>query len=70
LAWAKRMLDLDGDDSVVLCNVGFLYANLGRSGDPLRCLQRVVRSGWREERGKNDPDWISLRELKEFGDLV
>jgi adenylate cyclase len=70
LAWAARALDLDGKDSAVLYNVGCLYAILGRPADALRCLKKVVRSGWRKEWIKNDPDWTALRGLKEFVALV
>jgi adenylate cyclase len=70
LAWAARALDLDGKDSAVLYNIGCLYAILGRQADALRCLKKVVRSGWRKEWIKNDPDWSSVRGLKEFVALV
>jgi len=70
LAWAKRALDLDGKDSAVLYNVGCLYAITGRPADALRCLKKVVRSGWRKEWIKHDPDWTALRGLKEFVALV
>jgi adenylate cyclase len=70
LAWAARALDLDGKDSAVLYNVGCLYAVLGRTSEALRCLKRVVRSGWRKEWIKHDPDWSALRGLKEFTALV
>jgi adenylate cyclase len=70
LAWAARALDLDGKDSAVLYNVGCLYAILGRQDDALRCLKKVVRSGWRKEWIKHDPDWAALRDLKEFVALV
>jgi adenylate cyclase len=70
LAWAERALGLDGKDSAVLYNVGCLYAVLGRPTDALRCLKKVVRSGWRKEWIKHDPDWTALRGLKEFVDLV
>lgn len=70
LAWAARALELDGKDSAVLYNVGCLYAILGRAADAPRCLKKVVRSGWRKEWIKNDPDWNSLRGLKEFAALV
>jgi len=70
LAWAARALDLDGKDSAVLYNVGCLYAILGRPADALRCLEKVVRSGWRKEWIKHDPDWAALRGLKEFVALV
>jgi adenylate cyclase len=70
LAWAARALDLDGKDSAVLYNVGCLYAILGRTAEALRCLKKVVRSGWRKEWIKHDPDWSKLRGLKEFTDLV
>ena len=70
LAWAARALDLDGKDSAVLYNVGCLYAVLGRPADALRCLKKVVRSGWRKEWIKHDPDWAALRGLKEFVALV
>lgn len=70
LAWAARALDLDGKDSAVLYNVGCVYAILGRPADALRCLKKVVRSGWRKEWIKHDPDWTALRGLKEFLALV
>jgi adenylate cyclase len=70
LAWAARALDLDGKDSAVLYNVGCLYAVLGRTADALKCLKKVVRSGWRKEWIKHDPDWAALRGLKEFIALV
>ena len=70
LSWAARALDLDGKDSAVLYNVGCLYALLGRPADALRCLRKVVRSGWRKEWIKHDPDWAALRGLKEFVALV
>jgi hypothetical protein len=65
-----RALDLDGKDSAVLYNVGCLYAILGRPADALRCLKKVLRSGWRKEWIKLDPDWTALRGLKEFVALV
>jgi adenylate cyclase len=70
LAWAARALDLDGKDSAVLYNVGCVYAILGRTTDALGCLKRVVRSGWRKEWIKHDPDWSALRGLSEFVALV
>jgi adenylate cyclase len=70
LAWAGRALALDGKDSAVLYNVGCLYAILGRTAEALRCLRKVVRSGWRKEWIKHDPDWASLHGLKEFTALV
>jgi adenylate cyclase len=70
LAWAARALALDGKDSAVLYNVGCLYAILGRTAEALRCLRKVVRSGWRKEWIKHDPDWASLHGLKEFTALV
>src|SRR5262245_52615035 len=70
LAWAERALELDGKDSAVLYNIGCLHAVLGRPADALRCLKKVVRSGWRKEWIKHDPDWAALRGLKEFVALV
>lgn len=70
LAWAARALELDGGDSAVLYNVACLYAILGRTADALRCLKRVVRSGWRKEWIKHDPDLAGLRGLREFAALV
>jgi len=32
--------------------------------------KKVVRSGWRKEWIKHDPDWAALRGLKEFVALV
>jgi adenylate cyclase len=70
LAWAARALELDGKDSAVLYNVGCLYAILGRTQEALRCLKSVVRSGWRKEWIKHDPDWAALRGLREFAALI
>jgi len=70
LDWAARALALDGKDSAVLYKVGCLYAILGRPAAALRCLRKVVRSGWRKEWIKHDPDWAALRGLKEFVALV
>lgn len=70
LAWAERALELDGKDSAVLYNVGCLYAILGRTADALSCLRRVVRSGWRKEWIRHDPDWAALRGLREFTALI
>jgi adenylate cyclase len=70
LSWAARALELDGRDSAVLYNVGCLYAVLGRTAEALRCLRKVVRSGWRKEWIKHDPDWNALRGLPEFAALV
>jgi len=70
LAWAAQALDLDGKDSAVLYNVGCLYAILGRTAEALRCLKKVVRSGWRKEWIKHDPDWATLRGLREFRELI
>ena len=33
----------------MLYNVVYLYAVLHRTGNALRCLRKVVRSGWRKE---------------------
>ena len=63
-------LGLDGKDSAVLYNVGCLYAILGRRAAALRCLRKVVRSGWRKEWIRHDPDWTALRGMKEFVALV
>jgi adenylate cyclase len=70
LLWAARALDLDGKDSAVLYNIGCLYAILGRRDDALRCLKKVIRSGWRKEWIKHDPDWAALRGLREFTELI
>ena len=70
LAWAAKALALDSKDSAVLYNVGCLYAVLHRSEEALECLRKVVRSGWRKEWIKNDPDLSSLRENAEFQRLL
>jgi len=41
-----------------------------RSADALKCLKKVVRSGWRKEWIKHDPDWTALRDLRESTALV
>ncbi|HEY6252096.1 MAG TPA: tetratricopeptide repeat protein [Candidatus Angelobacter sp.] len=70
LAWAQRALDLDGQDSATLYNVACVYAVLDRPNAALKCLRKVVRSGWRKEWIRNDSDLISLRNLKEFRALT
>lgn len=54
----------------MLYNVGCLYAILGRTAEALSCLKKVVRSGWRKEWIRHDPDWNNLRGLREFTALV
>ena len=70
LAWAAKALALDSEDSAVLYNVACLYAVLHRTEEALNCLRRVVRSGWRKEWIKNDPDLSSLRDNPEFQRLL
>jgi len=70
LAWAKKALALDSEDSAVLYNLACLYAVLHRTKEALNCLKRVVRSGWRKEWIKNDPDLHSLRDNPEFQRLL
>ena len=70
LAWAAKALALDSEDSAVLYNVACLYAVLHRPDEALKCLKRVVRSGWRKEWIKNDPDLNSLRDNLEFQRLL
>lgn len=70
LAWAAKALALDSEDSAVLYNVACLYAVLNRTEEALKCLRRVVRSGWRKEWIKNDPDLSSLRDNREFQRLL
>jgi hypothetical protein len=41
-----------------------------RSAGALKCWKKVVRSGWRKEWIKHDPDWTALRGLREFTALV
>jgi adenylate cyclase len=70
LAWAKKALALDSQDSAVLYNVACLSAVLHRTEEALNCLRKVVRSGWRKEWIKNDPDLNSLRDNPEFKRLL
>jgi adenylate cyclase len=70
LAWAARALDLDGKDSAVLYNVACVYVTVGKTDGALRYLRRVVRSRWRKEWIRHDPEWIALRGMKEFQRLT
>lgn len=70
LEWAAKALALDSEDSAVLYNLACLYAVLHRSEEALKCLRKVVRSGWRKEWIKNDPDLNSLRGQVEFQRLL
>ena len=70
LAWAAKALALDSEDSAVLYNLACLYAVLHRTTEALNCLRKVVRSGWRKEWIKNDPDLDSLRDNPEFQRLL
>jgi adenylate cyclase len=69
VAWARKALALD-PDSAVLYNVASLYAVLHRAEEALDCLKGVIRSGWRKEWIKNDPDLVSLRDDPEFQRLL
>ena len=70
LSWAAKALALDSEDSAVLYNLACLYAVLHRPDQALKCLGKVVRSGWRKEWIKNDPDLNSLRDNREFQRLL
>jgi adenylate cyclase len=70
LAWATKALALDSKDSAVLYNLACLYAVLHRTEEALKCLRSVVRSGWRKEWIKNDPDLNSLRDNPAFQRLL
>jgi adenylate cyclase len=70
LAWVAKALALDSEDSAVLYNTACIYAVLHRTEDAMNCLRRVVRSGWRKEWIKNDPDLNSLRDNPEFQRLL
>jgi adenylate cyclase len=70
LAWAAKALALDSEDSAVLYNVACIYAVLHRTEEALNCLKKVVRSGWRKEWIKNDPDLDSLSDHAEFKRLL
>ena len=70
LQWGRRAMALDPQDSAVLYNVACLYAVLHRTKEALDCLKRVVRSGWRKEWIRNDPDLDCLRKNKEFLALI
>jgi len=65
-----KALALDSRDSAVLYNVACLYAVLRRSEEALKCLRKVVRSGWRKEWINHDPDLSSLRGNAEFQRLL
>jgi len=70
LAGAAKALALDSRDSAVLYDVACLYAVLRRSEEALKCLRKVVRSGWRKEWINHDPDLSSLRGNAEFRRLL
>jgi adenylate cyclase len=70
VVWARKALALDSEDSSVLYNVACLYAVLHRTKEALNCLRGVVRSGWRKEWIKNDPDLVSLHGNAEFQRLL
>jgi hypothetical protein len=68
-AWGT-ILKLPRFEKATPANVGCLYAVLHRSEEALKCLRKVVRSGWRKKWLENDPDLSSLRASREFQRLL
>ncbi|MDQ6718558.1 MAG: protein kinase [Gemmatimonadota bacterium] len=70
-ALAKRSLDIDAEDSMLLYNVACTYALLGMSDDALACLQRAVDNGFgHKEWIEHDSDFDSLRMVPRFNAIV
>jgi tetratricopeptide (TPR) repeat protein len=55
VAWARKALALDSQDSAVLYNVACLYGVLRRTEDALNCLRRVALLGSGESGSKTIP---------------
>ena len=71
LKWARRALDIDGDDAGIRYNVACLYSVEGRADEALECLAMAVRKGfggrdWIER----DPDLDALRGDPRFQALM
>lgn len=69
--WLQRALEIDPNDSVVLYNVGCIYALLGQSDKAIGCLEQAIEHGtvnasWM----KNDEDLASLHGLPEYQELL
>ena len=70
-ALAKRSLEIDPEDSMLLYNVACTYSLLGMADDALGCLQRAVDNGFgHREWIEHDDDFDLIRELPRFKSIV
>jgi adenylate cyclase len=71
LRWARRALDIDGDDAGIRYNVACLYAVEGKVEEALECLGTAVRKGFGgREWIERDPDMDALRGDPRFQALM
>jgi adenylate cyclase len=52
LDWARRALDLDPRDPMLLYNVACIYSLAGKAAEALDCLERAV------DAGLNQKEWL------------
>ena len=70
-ALAKRSLDIDPEDSMLLYNVACTYSLLGMGEEALGCLQRAVDNGFgHKEWIEHDNDFDPIREMPRFKSIV
>lgn len=70
-ALAKRSLEIDPEDSMLLYNVACTYSLLGMGDDALECLQRAVDNGFgHKEWIEHDSDFDAIREAPRFKSIM
>ena len=67
LEFARRSLELDPDDAMILYNVACTYSMLGKPDDALSCLERAIDGGFgHREWIEHDSDFDSIRDTPRF----
>jgi serine/threonine protein kinase/Tfp pilus assembly protein PilF len=71
LEWARRAIESDPDDAMMMYNTGCFYAVQGEAEDALACFGKAIQMGYgHREWADQDSDWDSLRNDPRFQELL
>ena len=69
--FARRAMEVDPDDPMLLYNVACTYAQLGRTEEALEALERGVEKGWGDKNWiEHDSDLDSIRDNPRYKAIV